>query len=307
MAKRRQFIPCTAKDTLPTPELRLLAAQKAVEVNPANAAPEFGLQRAMGLTMSALGAVTEHVAATAEHLALITSKWWGPKVRLTVSFMDTNDQALIQMILSHLNAWGQYGDIVFSWTQRNGQVRIARDRPENWSFMGTDILAIPPNQPTMMLGGMTLKTPERERRRVIRHEAGHTLAFPHEHCLPEIIAKIDPAKAIPKFMREQGWTAQEVKNQVLTPPDPRHLRMTVHANQNGIMCYRITGDITYDGKDIPGGEDIDAIDGEFCGKQYPLTVPPSPPVSLDGITFAIATDLITVTAPAKYKTKRITT
>jgi len=50
-----------------------------------------------------------------------------------------------------------------------------------WSYLGTDILHIPKNRPTMCLENFSMDTLESEYKRVVRHETGHTLGFPHEH------------------------------------------------------------------------------------------------------------------------------
>ena len=39
-----------------------------------------------------------------------------------------------------------------------GKVRITRDLAGYWSYLGTDILLIPPDQPTMCLQGFTERT-----------------------------------------------------------------------------------------------------------------------------------------------------
>ncbi len=36
-----------------------------------------------------------------------------------------------------------------------------------------------------------MQTPESEYHRVVRHETGHTLGFPHEHMRKELVEKID--------------------------------------------------------------------------------------------------------------------
>lgn len=49
------------------------------------------------------------------------------------------------------------------------------------------------------LQGFSMTTPESEYKRVVRHETGHTLGFPHEHLRQEIVNDIDPDKAITYF------------------------------------------------------------------------------------------------------------
>jgi hypothetical protein len=120
----------------------------------------------------------------------------------------------------------------------------------------------------MNLEAFTMSTPESEFHRVVRHETGHTLGFPHEHMRKALVAKIDPQKAIAYFMRTQGWTADEVKQQVLTPIEESTL-MGTRVDARSIMCYQIPGELTKNGKPILGGLDIDATDYKFAGDIYP--------------------------------------
>lgn len=71
----------------------------------------------------------------------------------------------------------------------------------------------------MNLEGFTVTTADSEFRRVVRHEAGHSLGFPHQHMRQELIRRLDRDKVIAGYTAAQGlgWTKQEVINQVLTP------------------------------------------------------------------------------------------
>jgi hypothetical protein len=234
------------------------AARVAVEENPANALPQYA--------MAVLAAPLDPM-----QIAVMTSKYWGPKSRvLTVSFTESTSDALRRRILSHMNAWSgsRGGGISFKLTSSGGHVRISRETAGYWSYLGTDIKVIASSRPTMSLQAFTMSTPESEYRRVVRHETGHTLGFPHEHMRRELIARIDRARAYNFFLTEYGWNQQTVDAQVLTPLDNRSL-MRTPPDEDSIMCYQLPGSITVDGKPIRGGLDINRTDYAFAAKIYP--------------------------------------
>jgi hypothetical protein len=248
---------CTPK-TLPT-RLLVRAAATATRINPVNA-PMFGPH--------ALVAEGFQVSDPLR-IAVLTSKYWGPSPRrLTVSFMESTPSDLRARIVSHMNAWTRTACISFVETGGVGNVRISRGAGGYWSYLGTDILHIPRNRQTMNLEGFTMNTAESEYKRVVRHETGHTLGFPHEHMRKALISRIDPAKAYPWFLQTYGWDKATVDAQVLTPLSEQSL-MGTPADQTSIMCYQLPGLITKDGKPITGGVDINQTDSAFAGKIYP--------------------------------------
>jgi hypothetical protein len=247
---------CTLK-SLPA-RLRVKAAQSAVRINPVNA-PVFG----------PLAEVAADFRPEPMLIAVLTSKYWGTTPRqLTVSFMESTASDLRARILTHMNAWTKTECISFVETQGTGDVRISREPGGYWSYLGTDILHIPKNRPTMNLQQFTMDTLESEYKRVVRHETGHTLGFPHEHMRKALIARIDPGKAYKWFLETYGWDHATVDAQVLTPLDETTLIGTP-PDQTSIMCYQLPGSITTDGKPITGGVDINSTDYAFAAKIYP--------------------------------------
>jgi hypothetical protein len=228
---------------------------------------------------AAMNALRERL--TPAEIALIVGKRWPPTgVRLGVKFLDGASTTLRRRILSHMNAWSKTSNVLFSESRIDPEVRITRfDSPPDmagyWSYEGTDILGIEPDEPTMNLESFTTKTPAAEYRRVVRHEAGHTLGFPHEHMRRQLVNRIDVQKAIRYFRREEGWTAAETRDQVLTPIEEATILGTLRANPNSIMCYQLPGAITKDGRPILGGLDIDPDDYAFAAAVYP-----KPPVRI---------------------------
>ena len=237
--------------------LWIKAAETARSINPVNA-PFFGPMGDLGETIM-----------DPQRIAVLTSKYWGAQLRrLTVSFMESTPSDLRARIISHLNAWSRTSGVTFVATNGVGQVRISRGSGGYYSYLGTDILRIPTNRQTMNLERFTMSSPESEFRRVIRHEAGHTLGFPHEHMRRQLVARIDPEKAYDYFWRTQRWDRATVNAQVLTPLDDRTIFATP-ADQTSIMCYQLPGSITFDGRPILGGNDINTTDFTFAGRIYP--------------------------------------
>ena len=248
---------CTPKGL--DPALRLMAAENAIRINPMNRAPVERLIK-----------VLPDLIDLKPFTALLTSKRWHTDgVDLSVSFMEARPAEFRDRVLGHMNAWGETAKVRFRETTGTGQVRIAFAIDGHWSYLGTDVLQIDTSQPTMNLQAFTMTTPDSEFYRVVRHETGHTLGFPHEHMRGELVAKIDREKAITYYMATQGWSREEVIQQVLTPIDESSIMGTARADPRSIMCYQIPGSLTTDGQPIPGGSDIDAFDREFVGQCYP--------------------------------------
>ena len=217
---------CTIK-ALPE-RLRVQAAETAIRHNPANGigfASVTGASMALGLEPS--------------RIAVMVQKYWGPQQRqLTVSFLEQPPADLRKRLLLHMNAWASRCGISFIETKGVGQVRISLLGNGYWSYLGTDILHIPQRLPTMNLQGFSMNMPESEYHRVVRHETGHTLGFPHEHMRRELVARIDPQKAYDYFWRTQGWDKTTVDQQVLTPLAQASI-MGTPPDQTSIMCYQL--------------------------------------------------------------------
>jgi Astacin (Peptidase family M12A) len=250
---------CTPRH-LPVDKI-VAAAATAVKINPHNHVALHPLTRLL-----------PDFAPTKERIALVTKKYWGIQgVRLRVSFMDNPPAALRKRILQHMNAWSKTANVHFVQSSSTPQIRIARvDGTDGgyWSYVGTDVLHIKAKDQTMNLEGFTMNTPESEFHRVVRHETGHTLGFPHEHMRKALVAKLDVKKTLAYFEQTQGWSEAEVRAQVLTPLEESSLLGTT-PDPKSIMCYQIPGQLTKNGKAISGGNDISPLDYSFVSTIYP--------------------------------------
>jgi hypothetical protein len=246
----------------------VLAARRAIEINPVNAA-----SRRMAVRTPVGRAGGKRRIAL-----LVANRWPVAGIKLTVRFLDGAKADLRKKILLHMNAWGKTANVQFAQTSGDAMVRIARlDAPESmagyWSYVGTQILGIrDQDEPTLNLDSFTMSTPESEFHRVVRHEAGHTLGFEHEHMRTGIVKKIDRDKAFKYFDYYYGWTKQDVIDQVLTPLKNSSLMGTAETDPISIMCYQLPASIMRDKQPIEGGKDINPLDFSFAGACYPKKV-----------------------------------
>lgn len=256
------------KTRLLTPEQAQTALRRGTDVNPVNAAGDTPAFREMS---------HDHGGRRSggRRLALLTKRRWPASgVDLTVQFLDNPSPELRKRLLSHMNAWGEFANVLFRETSDIGIVRVSRvNRPPDdagfWSYIGTEILGIEPELATMNLQGFTMRTSEAEFRRVVRHEAGHTLGFEHEHMRSDLVGRINRKKAIAYYRKSDNWSPAEVDEQVLTPLSSRSLTATTESDPTSIMCYQIPAEVTKDGVEIPGGKDINPKDHVFAASVYP--------------------------------------
>ena len=260
-----QLLTCMPK-SLPTDAV-VEAAKIAIAINPLNRPRAEGMLDAVRSGGGRLDA---------QRLGVLTTKFWHTKgVKLTVGFLDNPESALRKLILANMNAWAKMANVQFTESKVDPQVRISRAGGQQggyWSYLGTDILSIAKDEPTMNLEAFTINTPKKEFHRVVRHETGHTLGFPHEHMRKALVDLIDRNKAIKYFEQNQGWSRAEVVAQVLTPIEELALMNPTAPDPDSIMCYQIPGVVTKSGEPIPGGKDIDKLDYHYAAQIYPKTM-----------------------------------
>jgi hypothetical protein len=244
------------------PELAIEAAFSAIDMNPVNA--PFGVDNP-------------------KHISVLTQKYWGSRATdLTFGFMEQVSTAFRDKVLAFSNMWGEFAKVKFRWTQTSPMIRISTGPGGYYSYLGPDCLQIPKNQQTMNLEGFRVQTPDSEWNRVVKHEFGHSLGCPHEQQREAILALLDETKTIAYFRQTQGWSEQEVREQVLMPLDKRSLMQgsSPDVDVTSIMCYQFPGSITKNGQPIPGGLDFSSVDKQYFAKIYPkddVVIPPTPP------------------------------
>lgn len=282
---KSKFIGCSGPKRLRY-DLMLSSAARAIEENPANRPSNAAIASAISAVITAFslpgavrieGAANEVKNAQEEMIkaaiAAITTKYWkGGEVKHAVYFIGSWSSELKQKTLHFANLWEGSGRakirFVETLTRSNAHVRLARAADGHWSYLGQDTRSIPQGEPTMNLHSWSMQYPDSEYHRVVTHEFGHYLGFPHEHMRPAIIQRLDPQKTIDYFGRTQGWSPSEVRAQVLTPLPEGSLTSTP-TDETSIMSYQLPGEITKDGRPIPGGASINQQDLSLAARLWP--------------------------------------
>jgi hypothetical protein len=114
----------------------------------------------------------DHMAAVPFLAALATDKKWQPGRVLTIGFRY-GSTAMRGAVMEAAAEWSKYANISFKEVAENPVIRCSFDESlGSWSYIGTDILAIPASQATMNIGwGPDLPT--------CLHELGHALGLIH--------------------------------------------------------------------------------------------------------------------------------
>jgi hypothetical protein len=125
-------------------------------------------------------------------MAAQTKKLWKPNETLKVYFFRGQD-ARTQRVLEYAFIWSKHCSIKFLATQRieEAKIRVAFQAPSSWSYIGTDALGVPINEPTINFGWLDDHLPEKDYRQVVLHEFGHVLGLIHEHQSPVTIMNWD--------------------------------------------------------------------------------------------------------------------
>ena len=225
----------------PAPDLRDSAVRLAVMVNPLNAASSQG-----------------------EY-----TRYWQPGTRLRVCFTD-GDPTLQRRVASVATEWSEYANIEFWFGETiDAEIRITFVTSALWSYVGTDALLVPKDQPTMCLGALAPKTGDQRLREVVLHEFGHALGLIHEHPTRHRYS-LGQAKGLRIFERPALLLVERTGETYISPgsggPDITQFLMF---DPQSIMRAPVPKAFTIGGFEIAWNEALSATDKEFAASVYP--------------------------------------
>jgi hypothetical protein len=156
---------------------------------------------------------------------------------LRVQSLQSAPDTVLQKIRTIAKMWEPIVNRTIKFVSSGyAEIRISFANSGSWSYIVTDALSIPADQPTMNFGWFNASTDDQEFRRTTVHEFGHALGMIHEHQHPLGNIPWDVNKVLAYYQQTQGWTPQEVWQQVLTPVSKTVLQYGLY-HPKSIMHY----------------------------------------------------------------------
>ncbi len=203
-------------------------------------------------------------------IAAVKHKMWQPGRVLRVRFLD-GDPAVQQKIQQVAQQWSEHANIQLVFAgDPDAEIRISFLQPGSWSYIGTDALLIPSDQPTMNYGWLQPDTDDEEYSRVVLHEFGHALGCIHEHQNPAGGIPWNVNAVLEYYMGPpNNWSEAQVRENVLRAYDKDTTSYT-QFDERSIMLYPVPAEHTTDGKGIPWQNSVlSESDKTFIAQMYP--------------------------------------
>lgn len=201
------------------------------------------------------------------------SKLWPNGSVLKCSFLG-GTPSQHNLVKQHAVQWSEFANLRLEFpASGSAQIRIAFADDGAWSYVGTDALGIPANQPTMNYGWLD--------EGVILHEFGHCIGLIHEHQNP--------------ITNPIQWNKPVVNAALSGPPnfwDQATIDHNLYAKYsvsqiNGsdfdpksVMLYSFPASWTTNGFHSEPNETVSAVDKQMAAQVYPKSAVGSEAVEL---------------------------
>jgi len=193
-------------------------------------------------------------------------KLWAVGSSLRFRFLD-GDERLKTTVRHAVDEWAKYVNLTFVEVQSDdAEIRVSFSEPGSWSFVGTDALGVPADDPTLNYGFLA-ELNQTEARQTALHEFGHALGLEHEFQNPAAGDVFDLKAVKAEFEGPPNfWDDKAIKKNFTDkanypgarPYDPR-----------SIMNYSFPRSIFLPGKETSPGDGLSDSDKNYVTSLYP--------------------------------------
>lgn len=203
-------------------------------------------------------------------MALVRASQWQPGDIIRVTFLD-GEESLRESVKAVALTWQRYANLklYFVDSPAGSEVRISFKQPDSWSYIGTDCLTVPADEPTMNYGWLTPNSSADEIDRVVLHEFGHALGCIHEHQNPAGGIRWNKEVVYAYYAGPPNeWSKDEIDRNLFQVYD-RDLTVHTSLDAASIMIYPIDRKFTLDGFEVGLNNQLSSTDKKFIQEIYP--------------------------------------
>lgn len=190
------------------------------------------------------------------------AKLWPNGSTIRIRFLGGTPQQQ-DLVKQHAVEWAQHANLQFEFVASgSAQVRIAFADDGAWSYVGTDALGIPANQPTMNFGWLD--------QGVVQHEFGHMLGMIHEHQNPRDNPiqwnrpVVDAALGGPP----NNWDQDTIDHNMYAKYDVNQINGS-EFDSDSVMLYSFPANWTTNGFHTAPNDALSELDKAFARHVYP--------------------------------------
>jgi len=202
--------------------------------------------------------------------AVRRDKLWPVGTTLRIAFLDGTAE-LKSLVKGAAAEWTNHANIHFDFdaTRENADVRVSFKDEMSFAYVGTDALAVPRDEATIVLGTIAQEAAA-ERPSTILHEFGHVLGLVHEYATPAGEERIDFGVVYAKAEKEMGWSRETVDHNFRSDANTSDAYLDKPFDPDSVMMARLPSDWFSPPLQIGARKGLSAGDRAFISKLYPL-------------------------------------